>query len=580
MQYPFSKKISSESLYTDDRGIFMIIVAAGAVALVALIGLAVDCANIYLTKRQVQTVVDSAALAGGRILVFQIDATIDDVKARMVNLARENLAKMNFSQEDIDRIAPDPEGGLPPSCDSEEAINSALCISVAENRQELQIAMRTMPQLHFIHILPGISKFLEVSAAAKAVNTKLQVVLVLDVSWSMGEPVPNPPAGCWNRLCAAQYAANKFLDMMLPFDEAAIVTFSSNYSDDIRPPVTAAQMLNNYSNDARVEYPCPDYVNPASPPPPPSCASSPFLQMGVKGRTPAEDSAARQKFRAIIDSLHKEHNTNIAAGLYKARRLFSGPVPENTQRAIVLFTDGSPYTRREGFSGPISTPDQTMQAILQNPSDTVDTDMYFLQCGNRSLEKNKLQLRQLGVPALMPASRRYVDINDGPFADQEPGHGNNLIEVRRRLRFIDAILEAQAAQDRGVIVYTIGLGPIDQGIYPSRTDDPYPAPRTYYSAFQSGGIDPIHNIRYSEQVKEAFMALMANDQARLKNPTVLPDPMPAGYEASYFWKFPCVPNGPERVGKPEGIFVSVSDGEGLVNAFELIAHDLRTRLEM
>ncbi|RMG42740.1 MAG: VWA domain-containing protein [Candidatus Dadabacteria bacterium] len=591
MQYRSFRALNKSKVYGDEHGVFLVIAAAALIAIIGLIGLAVDCANLFLTKRQLQTVVDASALAGGRVLVFQIDTTTDQVRARMVKLIRENLALMNYSQQEIDKLAPDPKNSLPPTCNSDAALTSPLCIDISDNRQQVNIALRRTPSLHFLNVIPGIDKFTQVSAAAKAVNTKLEVVLVLDMSWSMNRSIPNPPPGCSDRLCAAKYAANKFLDMMLPFDEATIVTFASNYSKDVSPAVktvpadytalTAEERLANYANDARVEYPCPDYSSSISPPQPATCSSSPFVMMGDK------NSATRQNFKNLINALDLYGNTNIGAGLYKARNLFVGDPPPNTQRTIILFTDGSPATEPGAYSGPLSSADMAHKAILQNPYDSVDTDMYFLQCGDRTLEENKLQLRQLGVPALASIEKRYVEYDKdtlfGYNADQVPSKGpnNNNYELQRRLRFMDAILEAQAAQRRGIIVYTVGLGPIDPNVYPSRVDDPYPASRIFYSPFQDGRQKNNAAIgsQYAEQVKEAFMALLANDQTRLKNPTVLPNPMPAGYSASYFWKFPCVPNGPEMVGKPEGLFVNVSDGNGLVNAFELIAHDLRTRLE-
>ncbi len=55
-------------LKSEENGQTLIWVALGMIALMALVALAIDGANIYATRRQMQNAADSGALAGAREL--------------------------------------------------------------------------------------------------------------------------------------------------------------------------------------------------------------------------------------------------------------------------------------------------------------------------------------------------------------------------------------------------------------------------------------------------------------------------------------------------------------------------------
>ncbi|MBX7138355.1 MAG: hypothetical protein K1X83_10250 [Oligoflexia bacterium] len=524
-----------------ETGIYLVLLVLGSAAILSIFALAFDASRLYLISKQVQTSADAAAMATARLLVMNPTLDIPTAQQQGFEILKQNLALSKIEPAEIDALAQDG--------------SDTITISPLKDQVEVYVNIRTPTIL--IRMLPGVAHWVQVGRRATVKNLTLEVVLVLDGSSSMLDIISSPPPECAltaNKLCAAKVAARRFVDMLLPLDRLAVVSFASDYVSENGTPNA------DYLDDARVEYPCRTYTynNPSGgppPAPPASCPAYPFVTAGAYG------SSAREDVKTAISSYYTWGNTNTGAGLNRAGAVFSAAPPAaNTVRIVLLLTDGNPYLDPHNSGSPVYWTNGSLAYVSDTPIPNRAHQISPSLCPQASM----LQSASISCSDTNP-------IYNGCFTTTS-GAPSAIGEARRRLAALDAIMEADALRDMGVVIYTIGVGSPDTA--------------TQFTPFQDGvnWLGPPHvptlsfeAPRHADLIKQLLLIRLANEQPLMSTPPsnlTPPSPVPS---LSYYWDFPCVPRGADIANRPQGQFVIASNGTQLVRAFESIALRIRTR---
>ncbi len=346
-------------------GVYIIAVAMSLVVMLAVVGLGVDASRLYLAKRQMQSVVDSAALATARLFLLNPDLPVDSARSAAVALVKENLRRLSFSEAQIasvfngdvsdgDRLSVCfQENG---ACGNDPAGTSPLRgLYVSAN---LTVNVPTT----ILGAVPFVSHVSQVNASALANNLKLLVYMVLDASGSMMDnnsgivPPPGCPT-CNKRGLAMKYAAKEFASGFLPADVAGLVIFSQNLSGSELPETNADGTVNwtnvtaNYGNDAIVSFNA--------------------LDMDYNNR-----NALLTNIEGIdLSNLGKQ--TNIGAGIQLGASGLNGfGDPAGTLKLLIVLSDGRPSSYsplRAINAGPRQLPVSCGAEALMLPNDASRT---------------------------------------------------------------------------------------------------------------------------------------------------------------------------------------------------------------
>jgi Flp pilus assembly protein TadG len=507
-----------------ERGVYIVFLGLTFLALLAIVGLAIDAAKLYRTKVELQSAVDAATVAGDHLLVTQPTMLFSEVRTRVAEVFKENLHSMKIDSSQIDDIlantAPQSFNVCFNDPNSSQACSADPTDTNAKRRYIQVIAAVTQPTL-ILGVIPGFTKSNLVVAQSLAENLKLQILLVVDVSGSMDDDF-GTGANKKKKIDALHIAGTDLVNTLLGFDELGIVTFSVDMtgSDDTVAYTPNDEPLADANNWSRVLG---NFLNDAD---------NPLALTQVENTGPIDN---RPLMKSKINALMPLQGTDTGAGLRMARKIFdSTPLPPKTIRIIVVATDGATNsgapltwfnvgdTRPAPFG--IGVPDY-------GPGSTSSND------------------RPLNRPFLTPPR-----ICNSPFLPiTNMGRPNGL--TLQRLRFLDTIIEADQARDSGNLIWAIGLGDPD-------LDNNSP--------FQNFGDDLL---------KLPLLTRIANDQEQMPlrslatpQPTprwVVPTPNP-----SYPWDFPCIRSGQtlkndskQKVGK----FTLASDAAALSEAFKNIA---------
>jgi len=534
MQFqPCKSKLSSES------GVYLIWFLLIIVALIGVCGLAIDTARLYQAKKELQNIADATTLAAARMLIERQDLDYNQVEAKTRDLIRENLILtgldrgLNLSDQTWwslhTKICFDQQGdcstGQPPATD---AANFRRHASV-----ELKLELPTL----LVSILPGVSKFSTLNAWASAKNLGLEVVMVLDVSRSMEDDAGSgdaPSGSCpdvrkWSKLCWLKYASKAFVDALLPSDKIGLTDFSTFITSPATNPTYQpyespyCSQHDCWSTDRRVIDTISNW----------QLVWQTFQQHDskiVSDITALSDAAAKNFIKSGIDSLQIIRSTDLASGIYKGRSLLnSTPVVANTQKVLVVLTDGMPYAH-----------DSTCR-VSQNGS-----PLYYLNClkddGSGQFEniaqcENGESAQILGpFPASVLTSSGGTD------------HLSDTEEQIRRERYLNAIVESDKARDLGQVVYSIGFGGQDNNSQ---------------NQFQSA---------FTDSRKDFLLGRVANDQVFMRNPSpTLPTGL-IGANQDYPSDFPCTRKGAALLNRPQGTYFRADKGTDLVQAFFEIAN--------
>ena len=339
-----------------EQGQSLVMVAISLVALIGIIGLAIDVGLVMSARRQLARLTDSAALAAASAL-SGLPSESDGLRhARAEDRATEYV-RMH---------------GLDPSAPGCSLRVSFPTTSPARKLVEVQTS-RPVP-LSFMRIF-GISEWIVSSLATQGESPPIDIVLVQDVSISqlisthaMNDPdglvnpafplesrdpsVPSawysptyeyrpfepttiyswpPHSGSprtnvpWQPFATQQAAAHYFIDQLDPrFDQVAIVSFSTAASDGHLP-----SGMNSYSSPARVHQTLTSNFAAAHA----AVGYSPMTpgQVGTKGLFPLGGTAMAAGIRVGLNTL-----TTFP------------PARKDAIAAMILLTDGSATNRLNG----------------------------------------------------------------------------------------------------------------------------------------------------------------------------------------------------------------------------------------
>ena len=410
----FMLQLFFKSRSVKERGGILLMTAFSFFVLFGLAGLGIDIAQLFWAKRQAQLVVDASAIAAAKLMITNPSLSLDDVRAASLDLMAENLRQLRYSEEQIQEIVISHESGQDSKvCFGDPATGENCTVdptdeSVIGHFAGLNIVIRK-PTL-ILGAIPGFAKSALVSASSMVVNLKLQVVLVLDESSSMDTLMPPAPgcaacgapcAPCNKRIGALKYAARSLVDILKPFDQVGIVSFSrtiQNEPSTVFPPSPGDHALVKaaFEDDAASIYP--------------EGTFSPLPPLG-------DDTNRELIKQKISDNLSPLGSTNIAAGLRLAGRKMPASPPANTMQVVAVVSDGAP------------------------------TDYYPIT----NLEN------------YWPAEDRIMGCDGNPYLDflgPFPTQQDQKL-IKWRLRFMDTIMESKRLHDRNIAIWTIGVGDHD-----------------------------------------------------------------------------------------------------------------------
>ena len=176
------------SLLADARGVTAVMMGVAVIPLIGAIGIGTDTTMAYLLKSRLSSAVDAAALAGGRVF-FEADRNADV----------QRFFDANF-----------------PAAYMGATVNNFTIVPDAENETLTVQASATMPTV-FMHFF-GISEItVSTESTVARTTTVLDVVLAVDLSGSMLDPVPGSTT---SRIAAAKAAATELVTVLFGTDEA------------------------------------------------------------------------------------------------------------------------------------------------------------------------------------------------------------------------------------------------------------------------------------------------------------------------------------------------------------------------
>lgn len=197
-----------------EHGIYVIVLAATFVALLAVLGLAADVIKLHNSKLAVQKAVDAGSVAASYLLQEKSRSTVEDTARRIIT---DNLLNAGLSQSEINAVSVStlPSTGAARSVAITASINNKLLL---------------------LNLVPGIGQNSVVSASVEAGDKRVGTVLVLDTSASMGvgrdAEVPcgtmSTPSGVCTKLDFLKAAALDFVRLFRTEDRLAVVTFSDS----------------------------------------------------------------------------------------------------------------------------------------------------------------------------------------------------------------------------------------------------------------------------------------------------------------------------------------------------------------
>jgi Flp pilus assembly protein TadG len=280
-----------------EKGIAVYLTAFFLLAMIPIVGLAVDGGLAFVVRARLSAAADSAALAAGRGI--NLAGTVAQAQAQATAQATA-FFNANF-----------PSGYLNTSTvPSTRIITPTFTVNTDSGGNQtgvmtISMFVQVQAPTYFMRWL-GVPS-LTINDTGTATRKNLVLELVLDKSASMGTrdtPVGTQPASinASSSSCEAMvYSTLQFLKYFSPYDTLGEISFDATVYDD-----------NNAGNDGSY------------------AASQNYWESGASGMANS------------ISYIQCGSNTNTTAGLYKAYQDIKAVNQKLAQNVIVLFTDGVP----------------------------------------------------------------------------------------------------------------------------------------------------------------------------------------------------------------------------------------------
>lgn len=192
------------------RGQILIIVGLSLIVLVGMVGVALDSGRGYAVKAKLNAAVDAASIAAARAIS---EGDTDAARIANAQAAARRFFDLNFPPTYFNAARPTP------------VVNA---VRDAERRWAVTVSATAEMPTTFARVLGR--QELDVFARGQTVRRQLDVMLVIDVSGSLGPPTS--PSTTFPRL--KQAAINGFVSKFSPDDDrVGLVSFSSGAVIDV-----------------------------------------------------------------------------------------------------------------------------------------------------------------------------------------------------------------------------------------------------------------------------------------------------------------------------------------------------------
>lgn len=194
-------------------GAFMPFMALSIVAFLAVVGLAIDGGQLYLTHKRLQNAADAGAYKGAYLLGRGMPK--GNIDFRVKELIEQKLSLWGYSADQVDKMS------------------FGVSFSGLSN---VTVSIKEQPKTHILGSLPGFPDDYTVGVTATAGNSSVALMIGFDVSGSMRDCVLQgsgaPPCGSLQnprKETAARGALLAFADLVLRHgDQIGIVKFGTN----------------------------------------------------------------------------------------------------------------------------------------------------------------------------------------------------------------------------------------------------------------------------------------------------------------------------------------------------------------
>ncbi|WP_271271346.1 TadE/TadG family type IV pilus assembly protein [Aliamphritea hakodatensis] len=167
------------------RGIVTVVVAVGLIALVAMVGLALDTGHLLLNKTRLQNAVDAAALSGARTLQLSVSAApMDDARAAAIATFNANLS------DELTSHAP-----VPTVTFSEDLTPGSFVAATAGEPNYIKVATPLVPLTSYLVQVVGVDDKPVGATAVAGFGSGASVCDLIPVMVCKGTQDPDTPTG-------------------------------------------------------------------------------------------------------------------------------------------------------------------------------------------------------------------------------------------------------------------------------------------------------------------------------------------------------------------------------------------------
>jgi hypothetical protein len=363
--------------YKTQQGQVLLVVAVSLVAIIAVVGLALDVGMMFIGNARMRRAVDAAALAaalqfhqsGGQPFNF---SELDRSAIEFLSLNGIHDPNAVVQVCDTAEYHPDPVHTIPASdCPS----------GIQMQRKLVRVQASGTVSLAFLPVI-GINA-VPITAEAISETASVDVVLVIDrsesMTWTAAPPTVDPPSSdpmrdpsvcntatntidsSYQGFCRpfydVKYAAVSFVNQLyFPYDRVSVVTFDkrphvimelSNDKDAIISSIKALTVFQGEESDSDPTGINSIYLNPPAPSPLPSRWYAPDTGFYWGLQCAQSDPAIHDTFPLAYPDYPNPApctTTNIGAGMYEAGVRFNednAPFFRNDSLwVVILLTDG------------------------------------------------------------------------------------------------------------------------------------------------------------------------------------------------------------------------------------------------
>ncbi|WP_261842027.1 Tad domain-containing protein [Aliamphritea ceti] len=167
------------------RGIVTVVVAIGLVALVAMVGLAIDTGHLLLNKTRLQNAVDAAALSGARALQLSVSVTpMDDARAAALAAFNANLSDELISHAPVPTVT-----------FSEDLTPGSFVAATVNDPNYIKVASPMVPLTTYLVQVVGVSDKPVGATAVAGFGSGASVCDLIPVMVCKGTQNPDTPTG-------------------------------------------------------------------------------------------------------------------------------------------------------------------------------------------------------------------------------------------------------------------------------------------------------------------------------------------------------------------------------------------------